>query len=66
MSKKLLDVVRDKIRAKHYSLATEKSYLAWIRRYIYISHKRHPREMGKSEIEAFLTALANDGVAATT
>ncbi len=66
MSKKLLDVVRDKIRAKHYSLATEKSYLAWIRRYILFHNKRHPREMGKSEIEAFLTALANEGVAATT
>lgn len=66
MSKKLLETVRDKIRTKHYSLQTEKSYLQWIRRYILFHNKRHPRDMGKQEIEAFLTSLANEGMAATT
>ncbi|MGH7800418.1 MAG: phage integrase N-terminal SAM-like domain-containing protein [Thermodesulfobacteriota bacterium] len=32
--KKLLDRVRETIRHKHYSFRTEKSYVAWIRRYI--------------------------------
>ena len=32
--KKLLDQVRDAIRLKHYSIRTEKVYVAWIRRYI--------------------------------
>jgi hypothetical protein len=31
---KLLDRVRDAIRARHYSRRTEKAYVAWIRRYI--------------------------------
>ena len=65
--KKLLDQVRDAIRVKHYSIRTEEAYVAWIRRYILFHNKRHPREMGVSEIEAFLTYLAVDRqVAAST
>ena len=29
--KKLLDQVRDKLRLKNYSYATEKTYIGWIR-----------------------------------
>lgn len=63
----LLEVVRDTIRRKHYSYQTEKSYVQWIKRYVAFHHKRHPREMGQPEIEAFLTHLAVEGkVAAST
>ena len=63
----LLVVVSDTIRRKHYSHRTEKSYLQWIKRYVIFHHKRHPREMGKDEVEAFLTYLAVEGkVAAST
>ena len=55
---KLLDQVRDRLRVKHYSLRTEGAYLAWIRRYILFHNKRHPREMGKVEVEVFLSDLA--------
>lgn len=55
---RLLDRVRDAIRVRQYSMATEKAYLAWIRRYILFHDKRHPAEMAKEEIEAFLTHLA--------
>ncbi|MCJ7766557.1 MAG: integron integrase [Thiovulaceae bacterium] len=44
---KLLDVVRDKIRVKHYSIKTEKSYVGWIKQFIFFHNKRHPLEMGK-------------------
>src|SRR5579885_1856000 len=65
--KKLLDRVRETIRRKHYSFRTEKSYVAWIRRYILFHNKRHPQEMGRAEIEAFLTYLAvNRKVSAST
>lgn len=65
--KMLSEVVRDTIRRKHYSRQTEKSYVQWIKRYIAFYHKRHPREMGQAEIEAFLTHLAVEGnVAAST
>jgi len=55
---KLLDQVRDAIRTRHYSYRTEEAYVGWIRRFILFHHKRHPAEMGKAEIEQFLTALA--------
>ncbi|MDQ2695160.1 MAG: integron integrase [Pseudomonadota bacterium] len=64
---RLLDRVRDAIRRKHYSIRTEHAYLAWIRRFILFHQKRHPADMGKPEIEAFLTHLAVRGnVAAST
>ena len=55
---KLLDQVRDAIRTRHYSHRTEEAYVGWIRRFILFHNKRHPAEMGKAEIEQFLTALA--------
>ncbi len=65
--KKLLDQVRDAIRLKHYAYRTEETYVQWIRRYILFHNKRHPKEMGKAEIEAFLTHLAVEGrVSAST
>jgi integron integrase len=65
--RKLLDQVRDMIRLKHYSYRTEKTYIDWIKRYILFHDKRHPKDMGRPEIEAFLTHLAIDGrVAAST
>jgi integrase len=55
---KLLDQVRDAIRTRHYSYRTEEAYVGWIRRFILFHRKRHPAEMGKPEIEQFLTELA--------
>jgi len=56
--RKLLDQVRDKIRLKHYSIKTEQSYVSWTKCYIFFHHLCHPNEMGKDEIEQFLTFLA--------
>jgi integron integrase len=55
---RLLDQVVAKMRVKHYSLRTEKSYVDWIKRYIRHHGKRHPKDMGAVEVEAFLTHLA--------
>ena len=55
---KLLEQLRGSIRLKHYSLRTEQAYVGWVKRYIFFHGKRHPSEMGKSEVESFLTALA--------
>lgn len=64
---RLLDRVRQAIRARHYSRRTEKTYVAWVRRYIFFHGKRHPAEMGAAEVTRFLTSLAVDGnVAAST
>ena len=58
---RLLDRVRDAIRARHYSLRTEEAYVGWIRRYILFHGKRHPLEMAEPEINAFVTHLAVEG-----
>jgi integron integrase len=64
---RLLEQVRRRLRAKHYSLRTEQAYVYWIRRFIIANGKRHPRLMGAPEVEAFLSYLANDGkVSAST
>jgi integrase len=55
---KLLDVVREAIRVRHYSRRTEEVYVGWIKRFILFHKKRHPREMGASEVSAFLSWLA--------
>lgn len=55
---KLLQQVVDRLRVLHYSLRTEKSYVDWIKRFIWFHGKRHPREMGAAEVEAFLSDLA--------
>lgn len=47
--KKLLDQVRDVLRAKHYSYRTEQTYVDWIKRYILFHQKRHPKDMGAEE-----------------
>ncbi|KAF0106959.1 MAG: putative transposase [Anaerolineaceae bacterium] len=56
--KKLLDQVSDVLRVKHYSYRTEQTYVDWIRRFILFHNKRHPREMGETEVQAFITYLA--------
>jgi integron integrase len=55
---KLLTVVREKMRARHFSYRTENAYIGWIRRFILYHGKRHPSEMGAPEVEGFLTHLA--------
>lgn len=65
--RRLLDQVRDRCRVRHLALSTEHAYVGWIRRFILFHGKRHPLEMGRAEIEAFLTHLAvNAHVAAST
>lgn len=57
--KKLLDQLADKMGMKHYSRKTMDAYVTWCRRFIIFHGKRHPREMGRDEIEAYLNHLAN-------
>jgi hypothetical protein len=58
---RLLDQVCDRLRVKHYSLRTEDTYLQWIRRFVFFHGKRHPRDMGGPQVEAFLSHLATAG-----
>jgi len=64
---KLLDQLREAIRARRYSIRTENTYCDWARRFILFHGKRHPRDMAANEVTAFLTHLANErNVSAST
>ena len=64
---KLLDRLRDPLRARHYSPRTEQSYRHWVKPFIFFHHLRHPAEMAEPEINAFLTHLAvKEQVSAST
>src|SRR5258708_20139456 len=64
---RLLDRVRVALRARHYSVRTEKAYIGWIRRFILFHDKRHPDTLGEAEIGAYLSALATEAkVSAST
>ena len=53
-----LQQVRTVIRSQGKAYKTEKAYVHWIKRFIYFIGKRHPKEVGEQEIEAFLSHLA--------
>lgn len=55
---RLLDQLRARLRTLHYSIRTEQVYVDWARRFILHHGKRHPRDMGAAEVEAFLSHLA--------
>ena len=64
---RFLDMIRERIRTLHYSIRTEEAYVGWAKKYILFHNKRHPAEMGKEEMEKFLTHLAVDlNVSAST
>jgi len=64
---RLMDQVREVLRYHHYGKRTEEAYVRWIRGFIYFHNKQHPKDMGKADIEAYLSYLAvEQNVAAST
>lgn len=57
---KLFPLIFERLHALNYSPRTQESYIQWIKRYILFHSKRHPREMGAPEVEAFLNHLATE------
>jgi hypothetical protein len=63
----LLGQMRAALRARHYSPHTEKAYLAWVRRLVAASGRRHPIDLKRHEVATFLSRLASrDRVSAST
>jgi integron integrase len=59
MSKpKLMQLLRNAIRAKHYALSTEKTYCTWVRSYIFYHGLKHPKDLDEDDIGSFLSYLA--------
>lgn len=55
---RLMDQFRAWLRANHYSYRTEQTYVHWVVGYIRFNDRRHPKDMGRKEIEAYLDHLA--------
>ena len=62
---RLLELVREALRLRHYSLRTEQAYAYWVKRFVLFHRKRHPGEMGAAEVESFLSWLAVEGQVST-
>lgn len=56
---RLLVLVREAIRRRHYSRRTEQAYVHWVKRFVCFHDKRHPREMVRPRSTAFLNDLAS-------
>ena len=56
---KFLSDVAQQMMTLGYAKRTIETYTYWIRLYILYSGKRHPAEMGSTEVEAFLSHLVN-------
>ncbi len=55
---RLMDQVREVLRYYHYAYKTEQSYCSWILQYLkFYGGKTHPKDMGKNEVERFLSYL---------
>lgn len=64
---RLLEVVRRRMTELRYRPRTIATYVAWIRQYVLFNDRRHPRDLGATEVRRYLAHLALErGVAAST
>lgn len=57
---RLLDQLRRHMRDNGYAWKTEKTYIHWIRSFIYFHGKRHPQDLTSIHVEQYLSHLANE------
>jgi hypothetical protein len=64
---KLEDRIRAACRVRHYSLATERSYVRWYKQFVRWAGMKHPATLGGDRVESWLSHLATErDVAAST
>ena len=55
---RFIDQLRLDIRQQGLAYRTEQTYVHWTKRFIYYHKKQHPKDLGTTEIEAFLSYLS--------
>ena len=64
---KLLVQLKERIRAKHYSIRTEESYTYWVKYFVKFHNYKHPAQMSAPQVQEFLNHLAvSKNVSAST
>ena len=64
---RLITQVIERVRYLHFSMRTEEAYVYWVRQFVRWAGLRHPRDLGREEVEGFLSHLANQrNVSAST
>lgn len=64
---RLEDQIREACRVRHYSLSTERTYVAWYKRFVRWAGLKHPATLGGDVVQRWLSSLATDGdVSAST
>ena len=58
---KLLDQLREALRARHYSRRTEQTYCLWVKRFILFHQVRHPADMAEPGLTPSLPTLPLKG-----
>ena len=53
----LIGQLQKQLRLRHYSLRTEGTYIAWVRRFVKFHDGKHPRQLEHKEVRAFLSDL---------
>ena len=54
----LIQRYREELQVRHYARRTVNTYEQWLRRFLRFHRLRHPRTMGSTEVNAFLSYLA--------
>jgi integron integrase len=62
----LLEQMRTALRARRYSLHTEKAYLAWVGRLVAFCGRRHPIDLAAADVSSFLLRVAGRGHASAS
>ena len=58
--KKLLDLLKEQIRLRHYSIRTEQAYCEWVIRFVRFHNLQHPTLMDNRDVARFLDHLVID------
>jgi hypothetical protein len=61
----LIGQLQRALRMRHYSPRTEEAYVSWTRRFVRFHGLRHPRQLGPTEVRAFLGSLDRRVTAST-
>ena len=55
---RFMEQLRWHMRQNGLAYATERTYVDWVKRYIFFHDKRHPKNLGSRDIEQFLGHLS--------